>query len=313
MVKVWKKFGIAGLSLLFLLSTYLFQMTLGPETPTSPEMVRVKAGTFQMGDEAGDLWQGCRPVHTVLLTYDYWIGKYEVTFAEYDEFCSETGRRLPDDYGWGRGSRPVVDVNWQDAASYCNWLSEREGLRPAYNDDGELIDRDGRVTADITRVEGYRLPTEAEWEYAASGGHEALAGARFLYSGSNDIDEVAWYFDNSGDEMVYRGDPLTVDYSKHGASLIQGKSTQPVGQKKPNQLGVYDMSGNVWEWCHDWYGNYTGDSKTNPTGPPAGHVRVMRGGSWIFGANDCRVGSRFYRSPHDKIFRLGFRLAKTVL
>jgi formylglycine-generating enzyme len=275
----------------------------------TPEMVLVKAGSFQMGDEVGDLWDGCRPVHSVTLTYDYWIGQYEITFAEYNDFCQWTERRHAYDQGWEGSNRPVINVDWRDAIAYCNWLSEREGLKPAYNQEEELLDLNGDVTNDITKVEGYRLPTEAEWEYAASGGHEAMS-PRFLFAGSNDIDEVAWYSQNSG-EYIFTGTSLGFNYSSHGASHIQGMSTHPVGLKKPNELGLYDMSGNVWEWCHDWYGSYTRENKVNPIGAPSGHVRVMRGGSWIFGANDCRVGCRFYRSPHDRIFRLGFRVART--
>jgi formylglycine-generating enzyme len=302
--------GLIVLFTLFLLSTIMLSSCRVGHIV--PEMVLVKAGSFQMGDEVGDLWDGCRPVHTVTLTYDFWVGKYEVTFEEYDDFCQSTGRRHAYDQGWERGSRPVINVDWWDAIAYCNWLSEKEGLKPAYNQEGELLDLNGKVTTDITKVEGYRLPTEAEWEYAASGGHEALPiPPRFLFSGSNDIDEVAWYFENTG-EYIFTGTSLGFDYTSHGASYIKGKSTQPVGQKKPNELGLHDMSGNVWEWCHDWYGVYTVESKTNPIGPSSGHVRVMRGGSWIFGANDCRVGCRFYRSRHDRIFRLGFRLARTV-
>lgn len=312
MEKMWQKRGTTGLVFLFilvLLSTLIFGCA--KDEHLVPEMVLVKAGSFQMGDEIGDLWDGCRPVHNVTLTYDFWIGKYEVTFEEYDDFCESTERRLAYDQNWGRGDRPVVNVDWWDAMAYCNWMSKREGLKPAYNKDGELLDPHGNVTTDITEVEGYRLPTEAEWEYAASGGHKALPmPPRFLFSGSDDIDEVAWYFDNTG-EYIFTGTSLGFDYSNHGAAYIKDKSSQPVGQKKPNELGIYDMSGNVWEWCHDWYGSYTSENKVNPIGEPSGHVRVMRGGSWLFGANDCRVACRFYRSCHDRIFRLGFRLART--
>ena len=276
------------------------------------DMVQVKAGSFHMGDEIGDLWDGTRPVHTVTLTYDYWIGKYPVTYEEYDEFCQVTERNPAYDHGWGREDRPVIHVSWWDAVAYCSWLSELEKLKPAYSKDGELLDVNGEVTKDITKVEGYRLLTDAEWEYAASGGHENLPiPPRFLYSGSDDIEEVAWYFDNSGDDWVYTGSSLQVDYSRHGATLYEGKSTQPVGQKMPNELGIYDLSGNVWEWCHDYYGPYPDHEAVNPVGASTGHVRVMRGGSWVFGANDCRVACRFYRSPHDKIYRLGFREART--
>ncbi len=313
MKKNWQKFRICHLIIPLILVVFSAAI-FGCSTKKHivPEMVLVKAGDFQMGDEIGDLWDGCRPVHQVTLTYDFRIGKYEVTFEEYDDFCQSTDRGQAYDQLWGRENRPVINVSWRDAIAYCNWLSEKEGLKPAYNQDEELLDLNGNVTTDITQVEGYRLPTEAEWEYAASGGHEALPiPPRFLFSGSDDIDEVAWYADNSGDEWIYTGNSLIVDYSKHGASLYEGKSTQPVGEKEPNELGLHDMSGNVWEWCHDWYGDYTGEAKINPIGASTGHVRVMRGGSWIFGANDCRVGSRYHRGPHDKLYRLGFRIAKT--
>lgn len=312
MNKLWRKFIIYGLIIMFTMGLFsIVKYSSGTVEHIVPETVLVKAGNFQMGDEVGDLWDGTRPVHNVTLTYDFQMGKYEVTFEEYDDFCQTTGRRLAYDQSWGREDRPVINVDWRDAIAYCNWLSVMEGLKPAYSQEGELLDLNGSVTTDITKVEGYRLPTEAEWEYAASGGHEALS-PRFLFSGSNDIDEVAWYFGNTG-EYKFTGTSLGYDYSNHGASHIEGKSTQPAGQKKPNELGLYDMSGNVWEWCHDWYGPYTSENKVNPIGAQSGHVRVMRGGSWIFGANDCRVGCRFYRSPHDRIFRLGFRIARTEL
>jgi len=133
-------------------------------------MVLVKGSTFQMGDEHGDLEDECRPVHTVKLTYDYYIGKTEVTFNEYDAYCEYTGKSKPSDSGWGRGNRHVIFVSWKDAIGYCNWLSEQEGLAKAYDSNGNLIDKYGKPTTDITKVEGYRLPTEAEWEYAARGG-----------------------------------------------------------------------------------------------------------------------------------------------
>jgi formylglycine-generating enzyme required for sulfatase activity len=143
-------------------------------------MVLVEAGTFRMGDEVGDLWDETKPVHTVTLSYNYWIGMHQVTFNEYDLFTQATGRDPLYDFGWGREDRPVMRLTW-------------------------------------------------------------------------------------------------------------------------------------WEWCHDWYGLYTADEKVNPIGAPTGHVRVMRGGSWIFGSKDCRVGNRFYRGAYDKVFRLGFRLARTGL
>jgi len=159
-------------------------------------LVKVKGGSFQMGNTRNDS-EGDRdekPVHTVNLTYDYWIGKYAVTFHEYDTFCAATGRREPDDQGWGRGLRPVMSANWWDAIAYCNWLSEKEGIAKAYDKDGNLLDRNGNRTTDITKVKGYRLPTEAEWENAARGGQNTN---RYKSSGSNKLNEVGWYLDNS--------------------------------------------------------------------------------------------------------------------
>ena len=314
MRRAWFRWGAIGLITLSICIIYFFVMPASVKIEhIVPEMVRVKAGSFQMGDEVGDLWFEGRPVHSVTLTYDFLIGKYEVNFQEYEDYCQSTGSRQLYDQGWGQENMPVINVDWREATRYCNWLSEMEGFKPAYNKDGDLLDRKGNVTLDITKVEGYRLPTEAEWEYAASGGHEASPlQRRFLYAGSDDIDEVAWYSGNSG-EYIFDGSSGIMDFTNHGASHIKGMSAQPVGQKKPNELGLYDMSGNVWEWCHDWYAAFTGDSKINPTGASSGHVRVIRGGSWIFGAKDCRVGTRFYRSPHDRIPRLGFRVARTTL
>ena len=314
MVKRKIHYFLIGFFILF--GFYLNQSAVFGESAggqSVPEMVMVEAGSFQIGDEIGDLWDGCRPVHNVTLSYDFWVGKYPVTFIEFDDFSQATASNMAYDHGWGREKRPVIYVNWWDAIRYCNWLSHEENLQPAYNQEGKLLDQNGNPTSDISTVIGYRLLTEAEWEYAASGGQKALPiPPRHLYSGSDEIDEVAWYSNNSGKEWIYIGSNLKVDYSSHGASLYEGKSTQPVGQKQPNQLGLYDMSGNVWEWCHDYYSDYTDEAKINPIGAATGHVRVMRGGSWIFGANDCRVGTRLYRSPHDKIFRIGFRIARTV-
>ena len=251
------------------------------------EQVLVKGGTFQMGNTRGDSEGDSdeKPVHTVKLTYDYYIGKYEVTFNEYDAYCEDTGKSKEDDEGWGRGNRPVIWVSWNDAISYCNWLSESEGLSKAYDINGNLLDKNGRQTRDITQVEGYRLPTEAEWENAARGGHKNTSD--YKYAGSNTIDEVAWYRDNS-------------NYKTH-----------EVGQKAPNELGIYDMSGNVWEWCHDWYGSYTSTTQTNPTGPNSASDRVYRGGSWGDYARRCRVADRICFDPDYSDIVLGLRIART--
>ncbi|MBP8660500.1 MAG: SUMF1/EgtB/PvdO family nonheme iron enzyme [Mesotoga sp.] len=242
----------------------------------------------------GDTWGGGesdeKPTHKVTFTYDFYIGKYEVTFDEYDAFCNATGRRWkPDDQGWGRGSRPVINVSWNGAIAYCNWLSEKEKLPKAYDSNGNLLDKDGRVTTDPSKVLGYRLPTEAEWEYAARGGNKSKG---YKYSGSDNVGDVAWYIWNSG------------------------LKTQEVGKKAPNELGLYDMSGNVYEWCSDWYNSYASSAQTNPYNSKAkygsGSGRVIRGGSWDNVASYARVASRFYKTPHSTYSYYGFRICRTV-
>ena len=234
------------------------------------------------------MWDWCRPVHQVTLTYDFYMGKYEVTFDEYDAFCGATGRSKTSDWGWG--NRPVINVSWWDAIAYCNWLSQKEGLPVAYRlcgepSEGQMLDANGNVTTDITKVLGYRLPTEAEWEYVARGGKHH---SPYKYSGSNNVDEVAWYGGNSGIK------------------------THEVGSKFPNALGIYDMSGNVWEWCSDGYGNYSSSAQTNPYNSTAGSYRMVRGGSWLSLATFVRVALRNFYSPTGTYRDLGFRITRTV-
>ena len=264
-----------------------YMAVFGYGSNNEPSMILVEGGTFQMGNTRNDSegHSDEKPVHTVNLTYDYRIGKYEVTFDEYDAFCNATGRSKPGDEGWGRGTRPVMNVSWMDAIGYCNWLSEKEGIAKAYDSNGNLLDGNGNIMTDITRVEGYRLPTEAEWEYAALGGSDSKG---YKYAGSNTLSEVGWYDGNSG------------------------RKTQPVGQKKANELGLYDVSGNVWEWCHDWYGDYASTTQTNPTGPNSGSLRLARGGSWNMADWGCRVAHRNNTLVPTYTGRsTGFRVART--
>jgi len=255
----------------------------------APEQVLVKAGEFQMGNTRGDSEGDSdeKPVHTVKLTYDYYIGKYEVTFNEYDAYCEATGKSKPIDRDWGRGNRPVIYVSWNDAIKYCNWLSESEGLSKAYDSEGNLLDKNGRQTTDITQVEGYRLPTEAEWENAARGGHKSTSD--YKYAGSNSIETVAWYSSNSNSK------------------------TLEVGQKAPNELGIYDMSGNVWEWCQDYWDSdyYDKSPRENPVNLNSASYRVKRSGSWGYSAKFCRVAYRRSHDPDSGYNYLGFRIART--
>lgn len=213
------------------------------------KMIAVKGGTFQMGSDDGYEWE--KPVHQVTLS-DYYIGETEVT----QELWNAVMGSNPS-YYTGNMQRPVEMVSWIDCQTFISKLNQLTG-------------------------ETFRLPTEAQWEYAARGGNKSKG---YTYSGSNVIDDVAWYDDNSG-EMTY-----------------------PVKTKVPNELGIYDMSGNVWEWCSDWYGSYSSAAQTDPTGPSTGSARVMRGGSWGSDATYCRVASRGSSTPPLSYDFLGLRLA----
>jgi len=243
--------------------------------PTPEGMVWVEGGTFQMGDTFGDGDSDEKPVHSVTVS-GFFMGKNEVTFDEYDAFCADTGKSRPSDQGWGRGSRPVINVSWNDATEYCNWLSRKEGLRPTYSGSGSNISCD-------FAADGYRLPTEAEWEYAAKGGSRS---GGYKYAGGNEAGNVGWYGSNSG-----------------------GK-THPVGGKQANELGLYDMTGNVWEWCWDWYGSYGTAARTDPRGPSSGDARVSRGGSWFNDAGYVRTAYRYSNDPESGKFYFGFGLAR---
>lgn len=251
-------------------------------------MVFVKGGTFRMGSNDPNIGgEGNSvdetPDHSVTLT-DFYIGRTEVTIAQYLAFCDETKSRYPEwleagseyhietgtndfykQVGMSRNNQnhPVTGVSWNDAVAFCQWLSEKTGRN-------------------------FRLPTEAEWEYAARGGQKWTDG--YTYAGDNDPDKVAWFDDNSGSK------------------------TQPVARKKPNQLGIYDMSGNVWEWCSDRYGseyykNFSTSPAVNPLGPEKGGFRVYRGGGWLSLAQCCRSAYRDSGTPTLRGNDIGFRLS----
>jgi formylglycine-generating enzyme required for sulfatase activity len=245
-----------------------------------PKMVLVKGGEFYMGnDYAGNADE--RPEHKVQVS-DFYIGRYEVTFDEFDLFCESTGYPKPDDGGFGRGQRPVINVSWIGAIKYCNWLSTRMGLDKVYEyreDSLGIV-----ITAVHWDANGFRLPTEAEWEFAARGGIESKG---YPYPGSTNLDEVAWYEKNSG-----------------------GK-THPVGQLKPNELGIYDMLGNAYEWCWDWYSPtyYANSPEQDPRGPDKGSERVYRGGAFNSPREYMRITKRFHFMPYKPQGTIGFRLA----
>ena len=245
--------------LIVLLSLTMTAIGQAPASiPEKPEMIRVEGGTFTMGSNSG--YDDAKPTHQVTLD-GFQIGKYPVTVGQYKAFVEATGRSMPDAPSWGwQDKHPMVMVNYNDAVAYCNWLSEKYG--------GD-----------------WRLPTEAEWEYAARGGNKSRG---YTYAGGNDLWDVAWYEDNAGGQ------------------------TQSVGRKKANELGIHDMTGNVWEWCRDWYDEdyYSNSPSANPRGPSSGSFRVLRGGSWNHSATYCRVALRSYSAPS---FRRTFRGFRVVL
>ncbi len=255
------------------------------EVNVPPNMVKIPGGWFYMGDSFGEGDDDEQPVHQVYVN-DFYLGQYEVTFAEYDAFCQATGRVKPSDQNWGRQDRPVIFVSWYDAVEYCNWRSQREGLTPCYSGSGD------NITCNFS-ANGYRLPTEAEWEYAArEGGQKVRFG-----NGKNIADPL---------EINFNGSTKN-DYSVAG---VYRAWTTPVGSFSPNRLKLYDMSGNVWEWCWDWYGGeyYQNSPQQNPRGPAGGSYRVLHGGSWFSSARSCRSASRYHDTPGRRDDNVGFRL-----
>ena len=270
---------------------------------TIPEhMVLVKGGTFEMGDVMGDKENDDETVHTVRLS-NFLLAKNELTFNEYDAFCKATGRELPGDEGWGRGKRPVINVDWYDAVEYCNWRSGQEGLQEVYSinknskdsKNSNVYDNKKWLVTTSRRANGYRLPTEAEWEYAARQG-----GQKVRFGNGKDIaDPKEINFDASS-----RGKKA---YSVVGEYR---QKTLPVGSFSSNTLDLFDMSGNVWEWCGDWYGTYPSGASNDPQGATGGSGRVIRGGSWGNYPANVRVADRYDDSPDYRFRILGFRLAR---
>ena len=237
-------------------------VTNNPNDPNNPntftvngvifEMVYVEGGTFDMGattEQGSDAESDEKPVHSVTLD-GYYIGKCEVTQELWEAVMGSNP-------SYFKGAQnPVEKVSWNDCQDFIKKLNSLTGMT-------------------------FRLPTEAEWEYAARGGNQSR---HYKYSGSGNIGDVAWYNNNSG------------------------KKTHAVGTKTANELGIYDMSGNVYEWCSDWYGYYSAGAQTNPQGPSSGFYRVLRGGSWSYDARNCRVSSRNGSDPNDSFINGGLRL-----
>ena len=222
------------------------------------KMVGVEGGTFTMGatsEQGSNADDDEKPAHHVTVS-SFAIGQTEVT----QELWQAVMGNNPSYFKGAK--RPVESVSWNDCQAFITKLNQLTGKK-------------------------FRLPTEAEWEYAARGGKNSKG---YKYAGSNTIDDVAWYENN--------------------ADYVSDRGTRPIAQKQPNELGLYDMSGNVWEWCQDWYGSsyYSNSPQTNPTGPSSGSYRVDRGGSWDSNARGCRVSYRYY-SPGYWCNSIGLRLA----
>jgi formylglycine-generating enzyme required for sulfatase activity len=251
-------------------------VTVTASTPAQG-MVSISGGTFMMGQTGV-----AEPVHSVTVS-GFSMGRYEVTQAEYRAVMGTNPSYFSGD------NLPVEKVSWYDAIAYCNALSQREGLTPAYtidksrsdpNNTSDYDDLKWTVTWNRNAI-GYRLPSEAEWEYACRAGTTTP-----YYTGNAITDDTGWYITNSGNK------------------------THEVGQKPANPWGLYDMAGNVAEWCWDWYGSYFSSSQTNPEGSTTGSLRVNRGGSWYFIAQFLRSAHRDYVSPSDRYRAVGFRLAR---
>ena len=220
-------------------------------------MVYVSGGTFTMGvtsEQGSDADSDEKPTHSVTVS-SFYICKYEVTQALWKAVMGSNPSN------WKGDNLPVERVSWDDCQTFIRKLNALTG-------------------------KNFRLPTEAEWEFAARGGNNSRG---YKYAGSNNIGDVAWYDGNSGNK------------------------THTVGTKSPNELGIYDMSGNVWEWCQDWYGSYSSASQTNPTGASSGSYRVLRGGSWYYGARFCRSSLRSDNAPGYRYIYYGLRLVLSQL
>jgi formylglycine-generating enzyme required for sulfatase activity len=230
-----------------------------------PEMKRIEPGQFQMG--SGE-YPSEKPVHLVNYTKPFAIGRYEMTFEQYDQYAQDQHKPLPDDHGWGRGKRPVINVSWNDAVAYAQWLSEKTHKR-------------------------YRLPTEAEWEYAAR------SGSPTRYWWGDDISQGRANCEGCGSQW-------------------DNKQTAPVGSFPANAWGLHDTAGNVWEWVMDnWHDNYQGAPADNqpwldPSGTASDGRRVIRGGSWFHAPDTLRSATRSRLSPGYRDVILGFRLAQDL-
>jgi formylglycine-generating enzyme required for sulfatase activity len=252
-----------------------------------PKMIKVEGGEFLMCSNEADYE---KPVRKIKLN-SFSIAETETTVWQYFLYIKATRGEEPNTPTWQwKGDNPIVNVSWYGGLEYSNWLSQRQNRTPVYaidkNNEDNLTNLSGSGDIKWTvkpnwQAKGYRLPTEAEWEYAARGGTRSNG---FEYSGSNAVDSVAWHGDNSKSQ------------------------THAVRTLKANELSLYDMSGNVWEWCNDWYDTYDPQQTDNPKGAFSGADRVLRGGSWFYSGRRCRSAFRYLNAPVYRGNSFGFRL-----
>ena len=273
-------------------------MNQQPETPSNPDeqtftvtgngktitfkMKKVEAGSFQRGSDSGDNDE--KPVHQVTLSKDYYMGETEVTqalwYAVMGQSPTSDGYKWESKYGYG-DNYPAYYISYEDCQKFIRKLNEKTGQK-------------------------FRMPTDAEWEFAAKGGNQSKG---YTYAGSNNIEDVAWYYGNSGSQLLDDSKWEYDNLSKYNCK------THPVARKQANELGLYDMSGNVCEWCYDWevrhwWHYYSAFALTDPKGPSSGSYRLNRGGGWRFPAKCCRSAYPYFRdTPIDRCNWLGFRLA----
>lgn len=252
-----KNFSFSKIILITAGITTLISADIWAQKPVI-EWVSIPAGSFIMGSPETEPGRDPDEIPHEVTLKAFKISRFEITFEQYDLFCESTGRQKPDDEGWGRGNRPVINVSWIDANEFARWT-------------------------------GCRLPTEAEWEYACR------AGTTTAFNTGDDITTLLANFNgNYPVSIIVKGE-------------YEGK-TLPVGSYPPNSWGLYDMHGNVWEWCKDWYGEYKTGPQSNPKGPSSGSFIVRRGGSWYGSEKYCRSANRNFSDPAHSYNFIGFRV-----
>jgi formylglycine-generating enzyme required for sulfatase activity len=249
------------------------------QRPIPDDFVRINGGDFTMGSPEGELHRESDETPHQVQVSSFYMGKYEVTQREYDAVMGGNPSRFKGPH------LPVEQVSWFDAIAYCNARSQKEALTPAYSINGEKVSWN-------RNADGYRLPTEAEWEYAAR------AGTRTPFNTGNDI---------TTDQANYNGN---YPYKQQGSGIYR-EHTTPVGSFVPNSWGLYDMHGNVNEWCWDWYGIYSAETQQDPPGAASGSSRVNRGGGWSSYAKYLRSAIRNYNMPSYRYSNRGFRLVRS--